>query len=311
MKLRLFLKNAEKPEPRKVNPAPSSLFKSLRPCFIKNTEYLEGAGLIFVLSCLMLSGCFSIKPTYTKEKIAESIIQLCKQEYNLEPKVWLLGETVWIYLPLPRLVTKDAQFDKEVLESINKVMMAASRVVLSMKPRPQFMAVVASDIREYGIDYTIITWIPDIVKFQLEFISRDEFFRRNIIRIKENPQALNDAQGLHIKKEEINMPDFLSGQIAQRIQAKFSLEPDFKDYFQVESIAGVFEKDTFKLKADIKRTEKSQANPKDILEEMLKITAFVIKEYDFKDFLLVEAANSATGEEKLLGRLALRDFLKK
>ena len=266
--------------------------------------------LIFVLSCLCLCGCFSIKPTYTKEKIAESIIQLCKEEYNVEPKVELLGETVWIYLGLPRLITKDAQFDREVLESMNKVMMASSRVLLSMKPRPQFMAVVASDIQEFGIDYTIITWIPDIVKFQLELISRDEFSRRNIIKIKKNPNALNDTQGLHIEKKEIHMPDFLAEQIAQRIQTKFSLDPDFKDYFQVEKIEVVFEKETFKIRADIKTKESPQPQPKDILKEMLKIAAYVIKEYEFKDFLLLEVENAGTGEKLLLSRSRIKELLK-
>lgn len=262
-----------------------------------------------ILLLFLFCGCLSIEPTYTKEKIIESIISLCKEEYNLEPKVWLLGETVWIYLPLPRLLTKEVQWDREMTEKINRVIMGASRVVLSMKPRPHFMAVVASDIKEYGIDYTIITWIPDIVKFQLQFISRDEFARRNVVKIKENIQALNDREGNHIEKIEIKLEDFLADQIAQRLQLKFGLEPKLKDYFVVGDINAVFKEDTFKIKVNIKQKEAAPLVTIDIQKEITKIIAYVVKEYTFKDFLLVEIENSATGERTIFSRLALKDYL--
>lgn len=262
-----------------------------------------------LLSCLLLSGCLSIEPTYTKEKIVEHITTLCQKEYQVAPRVWLLGETVWVYIPLPRLISKDIQWDKEMLDRINKVMMGASRVLLSMKPRPQFLVMVASDTQEYGIDYTAITWIPDIVKFQLEFISRDEFSRRNIIQIKENISAISDTEGNHIEKKEIKMPDFLAEQIAQRIRLKFMQEPEFKDYFKLTSASAVFVGDTFKINTDITQI-KTPPKPIDIQREILKIVAYVIKEYDFKDFLLAEVENVASGEKSLFSRLALKKFLK-
>lgn len=260
---------------------------------------------------LLISGCFSIEPTYTKEKISEAIISLCKKEYDIEPKVWLLGETVWIYLPLSRLVTKEVKLDPEKVEKINRVMMAAIRVVLSMKPRPQFMAVVASDIQEYGIDYTIINWIPDLVKYQLELISRDEFGRRNVVFIKENAQAISDMQGKHIEKKEIMMGDFLAEQIAQRIQTKFGVEPAFKDYFKVGKVEGVFKDNTFFINAEIEKLKNPPAGKIDLQKEMLKIIAYVAREYDFKDFLLVSVENPVMAEKTLVNRLSLKDFLKK
>jgi hypothetical protein len=263
-----------------------------------------------LLACLLLSGCFSLEPTYTKEKIVESITALCQQEYQIKPKVWLLGETVWIYMGLSKLITKDVQFDQENLEKINKVIIGASRVLLSMKPRPQFMVVVASDTAEYGLDYTIITWIPDIVKYQLQFISRDEFSRRNVIKIKESPQALFDSQGSHIEKRDIKVRDFLAEQIAQRIQLKFNLDLNLKDCFKLESINTVFDKDIFRVIANIKLIKVSPKTTMDTQGEIAKIVAYVFKEYDFKDFLLVEIENTATGEKSELSQMSLKDFLK-
>lgn len=263
-----------------------------------------------LVATLLLSGCFSIKPTYTKEKIVEAITNLCEAEYKIRPRVWLLGETVWIYMPLPRLVTKDVQFDRENLEKINKVIIGTSRVLLSMKPRPQFMALVASDTAEYGIDYTIITWIPDIVKYQLQFISRDEFSRRNVMRIIENPQAIGDTQGTHLERQDIKLGDFLTEQIKQRIHLKFNLDNNLKESFKLESVEAVFDKDIFKFSCDIKLIKASPQSPMNTQEEIAKIVAYVLKEYDFKDFLMVEIENTATGEKSEFTQLALKELLK-
>jgi hypothetical protein len=268
--------------------------------------------LLLSLFSFSVLGCQPSKPTYSKEKVIESIISLCKEEYNTEPKVWLLGETVWIYLPLPRLINKETQWDKEMTGRINKVAMGASRVVLSMKPRPQFMAVVASDTQEYGIDYTIINCIYDIVKFQLNYISRDEFSRRTVVKVEDNLQTISDTEGAHIKKKEISMGDFIASQIAQRIQEKFTANPRLKEYFKTEKPSVKFESDTFDIYVDIieRAPLLSQAIPVDIQKEVLQIATFVIKAYNFEDFLLVSYENAAFGKKTTVSRLALKEYLK-
>jgi len=266
--------------------------------------------LISALIASVLYGCIQIKPTYTKERIAESIILLCQKEYNVEPKVWLLEETVWIYLPVGTLITNNLQWQKEALGSINKVLMGSSRVILSMRPRPQFMVIVASDIEDYGIDYQITSWIPDIVKYQLQLISRDEFSRRSLIKITENIDALRDKEGLHLAKEDITLRGFLAEQIIQRIRMKFTLEENFRGYFKLGEVDSVIQGDTFRVKAYIEQTG---APPKKIAnaeEEIAKIIAYVIREYEIKDFLLADIKNTASGQQLLFTRSELGNFLR-
>jgi len=260
---------------------------------------------------IFLSGCIVIKPTYTKENLVESITELCKKEYGVEPKVSLVGETVWVYLGLTRLITEDIQWDKEMGEKIGNVVLGTNRVLLSMKPRPQFMVVVASDIKERGIDYSIKTWIPDIVKYQLQFISRDEFSQRNVIMIKENADAMSDIEGKHIDRQDIRMGDFLAEQIAQRIHTKFSLDPKYKDYFQAQDIGALFSEGTFKIYVNIKQNDATAKPPIHITKEITNIIVYVLKEYEFNDFKWVEIENSATGEQVTYNRQALKTFLKK
>jgi hypothetical protein len=260
---------------------------------------------------IFLSGCIVIKPTYTKENLVESVTELCKKEYGVEPKVWLIGETVWVYLALTRLITEDIQWDKEMGGKIGNVVLGTNRVLLSMKPRPQFMVVVASDIKERGIDYIIKTWVPDIVKFQLQFISRDEFSRRNVIMIKENADAISDVEGKHIDRQDIRMGDFLAEQVAQRIHTKFTQEQEYKDYFQAQDIGALFNDKTFKIYVNIKQNDVAAKLPTDITKEIINIIVYVLKEYEFNDFTWVEIENSATGEQVTYNRQALKTFLKK
>ncbi|MFA4842262.1 MAG: hypothetical protein WC658_00280 [Candidatus Omnitrophota bacterium] len=266
--------------------------------------------LILLSCCLLFSGCFSFEPTYSKEKIEEQIVTLCKTEYNIEPRVWLVGETVWIYMPFAHIITKDIQLDKDFLEKLNKVMMGSSRVLLSMKPRPQFMAMVASDIKEYGLDYIMLTWIPDIVKYQMEFISRDEFSRRTVVKAKENILAINDSAGEHIEKTDIKMGDFLAEQIAQRIRAKFQ-DLKLKDYFSVERVSCEFKDYDFKLSYDIKKTKPLKNGEIDIQKEILKLIAYVIKEYEFKDFLVAQLQDLETKGLSTFNRMSIKQYLKK
>ncbi|MFA5090651.1 MAG: hypothetical protein WC510_06465 [Candidatus Omnitrophota bacterium] len=273
--------------------SPACLFLTLTPCLL----------------AFFLCGCQPIKPTYTKEDITASVISLCKKEYQVEPKVWLRGETVWIYLSLPNLITKELQVEKTTAEKINKVIMGASRVILSMNPRPQFIAIVASDTQEYGIDYTIINWIPDIVKYQLQFISRDEFFHRTLIKTKQNFYALYDDEGEHIEKTDIALKDFLAEQIMQRTQLMFLLEPEYKGDFKVKKIQAGWKETTLSINADITQVKGSLPKQFNIRREIAKIAAYTFKAYDFKDFLAVEITNTDGEKESVFTRIDLKRLL--
>jgi hypothetical protein len=265
--------------------------------------------LIFFLSCFLLAGCADIKPTFTKEKAAESVIELCRKEYQIDVKAWLVGGTVWVYMPLPRIFGRDLLIDKSQLEKVNKVMIASSRVMLSMNPRPDFVAIVASDTREYGLDYTFITCIADILKLQNQFISRDEFLRRNIIKLTNDHRALGDTEGTHLNKKELSLEFFVSEQIIQRIHQHFSNEPQTKDKYKIEKVLVRFNGDILKVSYNIKLKE-DQHSTVDVLKDIKKIIAYVVSAYELKSLFAVKVENLSTKEEFLVSRVELREILK-
>ncbi len=264
--------------------------------------------LIFVLSCFFLAGCVNITPTYTKEQAAESIIELCRKEYNIEVKAWVAGGTVWVYVPLPRIFGRDQLVDKSQLEKVNKIMIASSRVMLSMNPRPQFVAIVASDTGEYGLDYTFITYIADILKLQNQFISRDEFLRRNVIKLVNDYHALGDADGSHINKKELSLESFVCEQLTQRIQQHFVNEPQTKDKFKINKVFSRFNGDILKVSYNISLKE-GRISSVDVLKDIKKIIAYVVSAYELKNLFAVKIENLETMDEFLVSRVELRELL--
>src|SRR3989338_8819145 len=76
---------------------------------------------LFAALCL-ISGCSSsIAPTYLKEGIANAIQDLCKNEYKIEVKTKLVGQTLWIYLPVEDVIIMAEAKDKpeKYLERFN------------------------------------------------------------------------------------------------------------------------------------------------------------------------------------------------
>ena len=191
-------------------------------------------------------------------------------------------------------------------------MMAASRVLLSMKPRPQFLVVIASETKsEPGVDYAIVTWIPDIVKFQLQLISRDEFARRNLVTYGRNTNAMGDTEGTHIKRVEVRFEDFLSDQLTQRIRNRFLLDKDVKDFVDVKKISVDFKKDTFNIVVDISQTKTAPGiGTINVVGEIARMVAYVVREYDFKSILAVDIENTATGDKAIFSRVTLLELLR-
>ncbi len=241
--------------------------------------------VFFFLICFFLCGCFPIKPTYTKENLTKSITALGKKDYKLSIDSWLIGNTVWVRIPVSGLFDEKEQLKPQVMGDLNKTIQAATRVILSMNPRPLFLVAVASDIKETGMDCLFINYIPDIVKFQLQYLSRDEFYKRSIITIDQNAFSLGDESGSRLKKHDIGLGDFLNQLIMQRLRNELS-----EIYFEGK---------TWKIK--IKTKEENN---------IIKILAYFCKEYDFNDFQIIEIENISSGEKSLVSKEDLKNFLR-
>lgn len=137
-------------------------------------------------SVLSLTGC---GPTYPKNKIEESIIKLCKNEYKIDIKVKIIEKMIAIYLPLEDLIDFTFMISKTASEKINDVILSVSRVTLSTDAEFNFYCIIAHDVRIPEIQIVVIKSVDDVKRFMLNDISRTEYAKRMLVDIRLNPQA--------------------------------------------------------------------------------------------------------------------------
>lgn len=248
--------------------------------------------LCLVILFFLSSGC---GPTYPKERLTESIVELCKREYNVEVKSKIVGKTLAIFIPLPSLLDITLRINKKAQDMIQDVILSASRVVLSTDAEIEFYCVIAQDVRLPEIQVIVIKYVDDVKRAFFSDISRDEYFKRTLFDININPQSKKEKSLKNIFEKynldpeleekvideffrstpialedfgywqerfyvkDITLPEFLAEQLSYRIKKRFSEDKDLSKKFLVRGIEGSykknFERAIFVLYFDIKLNE--------------------------------------------------------
>jgi hypothetical protein len=229
---------------------------------------------IFITSC-------STSPTYLRKDIEKAIKDICKNEFNLDVEVWEKGDTIWIYAPFEKILNEKKEIEKEVEENMRRIFLSLKRVILSMDKPPKFYSFVASDTKNIGLDLYYIGFIPDLIKFEMNFISLEDIHQREVFLLFPNPYALGDIKGDHIPKYELTMEEFISYLIKQHLQRKFSSS-------KINEIRTNYYQGKLEIILDIE-IEKDKQIPLP-LEEAKRITKKFLNIYrDFiKDLVVIE-----------------------
>lgn len=280
-----------------------------------------GLLLNILVIAFLFSGCSSsTAPTYLKENIPQAIQNICKEEYKFDIRAKLVGETLWLYLPVEDMFTaldkkdkadkyldrfnieenkntlekgelkleynikeipekekyQEYNYNKKVAEQINNVIMVLRRVVLSLdrskKDEPKFYCLVVADIKN-GFQMQEIMYYADLRKVSYGFISIGEYQHRTTQDLVIEPKAIGDKEGFYLDYRNLSLADFILAQIGQRIKLKFS-------------------------KPEVEKNA-------DIDKEIIKIVAYTIKIYGFKDFQTLELNNLATGKKTSFNTAAI------
>lgn len=81
--------------------------------FLKNLARYALPLLNLLFISYILSGCISSgEPTYLKEGIVDGIRDISKKEYNIDVTAKLIGQTLWIYIPLEDMFEKSDKPEK-------------------------------------------------------------------------------------------------------------------------------------------------------------------------------------------------------
>ncbi|MCQ9207294.1 MAG: hypothetical protein NG740_05395 [Omnitrophica bacterium] len=226
-------------------------------------------------------GCNEV--TYPKATLRESIIKLCRDEYDLNVDVTLSGKTLALYMPLMNLFGATLSLSEEAQDKIQDVILGASRITLSTDADIKFYCIITQDVRIPEIQLVIIKYVDDIKRAFYSDISRGEYFKRTLIDMSENPQAKKEKaitdvlDKMELDQEmrdkvlddffrsepgsldgigywngkfyikNITFEEFLAEQIASRIRMRFSEEESLNRY-DLKLVTGNFAvKDRFRF----------------------------------------------------------------
>ena len=142
---------------------------------------------------LSSTGCEEV--TYPKETLRESVIKLCREEYDVDIDASTVGNTLAIYLSFVDFFGATLNFNEKAQEKIWDVVWGATRVVLSTDADIKFYCIIIQDVNIPQIQIVIIKYVEDVKRAMLRDISRGEYLKRTLRDLNENPQARKE-QGI-------------------------------------------------------------------------------------------------------------------
>ncbi|MFA5008853.1 MAG: hypothetical protein WC546_06515 [Candidatus Omnitrophota bacterium] len=267
--------------------------------FFKNIKKALPKLLFSFLAFFFLISCDNkpAAPTYSRKDIESTIKSLCTKEFNIEVKVWEVGDTIWVYSPFEKIVNSKGELDKDVSDKIRKIFLSLRRVILSMDKRPKFYCFVASDIN-VGFDLYYAWYVRDLVMFETGYISLGNFQEREAFIHALNTKALGDTQGDHISRYDINLGEFISYLIKQNIEKKFT-EEKLKDNFKINDLHVKYYNKRLEIDFDIEVTKYKEGllYP---FDETVAVTKNILKIYDYPEEISEVTINDAFNKKSRL-----------
>lgn len=272
--------------------------------------------LLLVLS--FLCGCsISTTPTYTKDKLTTSIEDICKKEYGINVKAKIVGETLWVYLPLRNIIVKKDKPSKttdifEVKNLKEEFKDKAFKLEYTVKKVPPKETLDDSQINKDAADKIGNLWkVIRRVVFSLEHSKDPEpkFYCMVAADIKKGFEIKITAYYLDLKKVSYSL--ISSEEYQHRTIQDVNIDPaiiddrrgvylEYKDISMEEFIANQI---IGRIKLKFQKPEVNKHA--DIDKEVLKIVLDVFKIYGFEDFDSVELSGKEKHLELLLNKVAI------
>ena len=261
------------------------------------------------LLVLAAAGCSPI--SYPKAHLAESM-QAVLQEEGLVTSVHVIEHTLAVHLEYPKTLSQvggqigiGPAFD----EATRKVIGAIHRVLLSSDADVRFYVVLLSDPAVPGAYLTLVRYMDDIRRANAQMLDTPEIFARTVLELNflgSTPMTIDQYV-----PRDIQLEDFLSWQLARRIQTTLTEELQTKGVAYVGRCGGRFEQHEFAFTLDVASAANQPLDEetlKDIFRTASGVIAKVLSSYKFDRFEGVRLFHPATGRSLLLPKTRLEIF---
>jgi len=266
--------------------------------------------LRFLALALFVTSCSS-GPTYHKEQLAQSLQALLVDE-QLEATVRFLDHTLAVQVASPGALTqREGQlgigpaFD----ETTRKVITAIQRVLLSTDAEVRFYVLLLSDPKTPGAYFTMVRYLDDVRRANALMLNTPEIFARTVFELN-----FLGSQPVTIEQyvpRDIQMEEFLSWQLARRIQVSLTNELQGSGIATVGRCGGQFQQGEFAFTLDVAPPQGGVLEESTIQKAFLTSTSVIAKvlsSYQFEHFDTVRLTHAGTGRSLLLPKTRLSLF---
>ena len=262
---------------------------------------------IGVLLSLTLAGC-EIGPTYPTAALVESLQGLLKEDH-LDATVRFVDHTLGVALSYPGALTQtdtSITLGPEFQEATRKVLTTIHRVALSTDADIQFYVLLLSDPKAPGAYLTMVRYLDDVKRANANIIDSQEMSARTIFELSYSgatPVSLDQYVPRDIKLEE-----FLSWQLARRIQYTLAEELKPSGVLSVGRCGGRFQDGEFDFMLDVAPAAGGGLDD-EALDHMFTLStnviAKVLASYRFDRFDAVRLTHPMSGRNLVLPKARL------
>ena len=256
------------------------------------------------------TGCSS-HPTYPKAHLAESLQGILNQEH-LQASVRVIDHTVAVQLTYPHAL---AQTDNQIGigpafdEAARKVLIATHRVLLSSDADIRFYVLLLSDPNIPGAYVTLVRYVDDIRRANANMLDTPELFARTILEL--NFVGSSSVTLEQYVPRDIRFEEFLSWQLARRIQHALAEELRSPGMTKVGRCGGRFQNGEFAFTLDVAPTSNGpldEATLRQIFQTSTNVIAKVLSSYQFESFNSIRLIHPLTGRNFVLPKTHLEVF---
>ncbi|MBI3321762.1 MAG: hypothetical protein HYZ91_05790 [Candidatus Omnitrophica bacterium] len=262
------------------------------------------------VALLLVSGC-DTRPTYPKARLAEALKTILQGD-RLNAAVRLIDHTLAVHLAYPGAL---AQHEEQITigpsfdEAARKVLIATHRVLLSTDAEPRFYVLLISDPQIPGAYVTMVRYVDDVRRANANMLDTPEIFARTIFEL--NVLSPNPVTLEQYVPRDIRLEEFLSWQLARRIQHALMEEPQLKRLANVGRCGGRFENGEFAFTLNVVPSTGGgldEATIREVFQTSTNIIARVLSSYHFQSFQAIRLIHPLTGRTILLPKTQLELF---
>ena len=263
-----------------------------------------------VLLGLTTSGC-SDKATYPKARLVESLRTLLADEHLSNPSIRFGEHTLAVQFDYPNaLLAGGSGVGPAFDDAIHKLLPAIHRVIFSTDADVRFYALLLSDVKAPGVYFTMIRYVDDIRREMANMLDTPESLSRTIFDLAyAGPKSTMTLE--QDIPTDIRLEEFLSWQLARRIQHQLSEEFQTAGTVQVGRCDGVFRQGEFAFTLNVLPGSDGpvdEATMRKAFQSSTSLIAKVLSSYQFKSFDSIRLIHPLSGRNLVLPKAHLEIF---